>query len=584
LRSVKEEKTNRQVAKAAGKAPINPKAFALAHMRTERGEPLDFLDRPYLVGPLVDPRVNHVVIACAQSGKTVTFLSKVFQQLIYPVGRKSRTVIYTFPTKEDVQEFSAARAKPMIEASPLLVQEIGDLDNVMVKQFRNGSTVYFRGTKTERTALSVPADILVHDELDRSQSDTLQMYADRTRASDDPRRYLFSTPTLPKFGVSAAWEGTDQHEWVWSCGECGAEQVFAPMDRSVSWREHLDLEAKVFRCCRCRAAVDRKWVVAGQWVPFAPAKVSIAGYHVTGIMPPQTTAVRLADEYGKAVFEELWVQGAIGIPQASGKAEITKESIIFGEWINTLQSEDRLFGGLDVGTKLDLVAGDGHGKIVAVHRLDDWGQVKSAVRTLKLRMLVVDSTPEPRAVQNLMAEFPGRVLAADYTLMTVDKDPFERVATEPRVRIHRTGILDWTRDQILMGPDGGDVWPALPYAEAEALKDHLTNTMRQLDLDKHGNPVATWVEVGPDHFRHAHAYYTVAAALMGGRKIGLSYVKQNTGTPHFLQELAAGQQTIKQDDEPVEMTDQLGRPVKVTRKDRMKRPILPPGSRVSKLY
>ena len=64
----------------------------------------------------------------------------------------------------------------MIQASPLLADQIAELDNVTLKQFRNGSTIYFRGTWTQRVATSIPADILVRDGLDRSQPDTLQMY------------------------------------------------------------------------------------------------------------------------------------------------------------------------------------------------------------------------------------------------------------------------------------------------------------------------------------------------------------------------------------------------------------------------
>ena len=52
--------------------------------------------------------------------------------------------------RRDVEEFSSARAKAMIEASPLLSEQIGDLDNSLLKQFRNGSTIYYRGTFTQR--------------------------------------------------------------------------------------------------------------------------------------------------------------------------------------------------------------------------------------------------------------------------------------------------------------------------------------------------------------------------------------------------------------------------------------------------
>jgi hypothetical protein len=498
-------------------------AFAVAHMRTERRRFLDFTHRPYLLPILRDDRPNHVCVACAQSGKTMTYKAKVWWRLIYP-GGKSRTAIYTFPTQSDVEEFSAARAKAMIEASPLLSEQIAGLNNVALKQFNNGSTIYYRGTFTQRAAISVPADILCHDELDKSQPDTLQMYSDRLRASDDPRTYLFSTPTIPHYGISAAWERSDQQEWFFACASCGEWQCFAPMSREHSWREHLDLEDGLFHCMFCQEPLTREAIEDGEWEAQQPES-DVAGYHITGIMPPETSGRRLAREHEKAKFEELFVQGHIGVPEISGKDEITGEAVVFGDWVNTLKSEGRNFAGLDQGKKLDLVVGDGQGRIIGVHRCDDWAQVESAMRTLNIRMLVADSQPDARPVQRLVGLFPGRVLLADYSLNTVDKDPYEKVVQEPRVRIHRTTALDWTRDQILMGPDGGDVWPAMSLAEETELKAHLTASVRQLTEDKHGQAVAQWVETGPDHLRHAHTYYTVAAALAGGRSMWQSHLR-----------------------------------------------------------
>jgi hypothetical protein len=481
-------------------------------MRTERGEAVSFAERPYLRALLQDTRPRQVWVACAQSGKTVTGLAKLLHLLAYPPDDRARTVIYTFPTKTDVDDFSKARAKPMIQTSPLLAGMVTGVDNAGLKQLANGSTIYFRGTWTERTALSIPADLLVHDELDRSHPDTLQMYQDRLRASLDPRTYLYSTPTLPGFGISAAWQSTDQREWFWTCGACGTEQVFAPMDRSVPWQEHLDLETPAFRCTRCRAAVERPWILAGRWVAQAPENAGRAGYHITGIMPPEASAVRLAEAWSDALFPELFVQGHLGLPEVSGEKSLTEDMICFGDWPNTLQHPGPLFAGVDQGKKLDFIAGDGAGRIVSVQRFDDWSQVASAMRTLHVRMLVGDAAPDARPMQQLVTDFPGRVMLADYSMLkVVGEEWFAKKPHQPFVAINRTAGLDTTRDPIVMGGDGGDVFPALPYDLQQVLKAQLCASVRTRETDAHGNPVARWVETGPDHFRHAHLYYRVAS-------------------------------------------------------------------------
>lgn len=492
-------------------AKTDPPAWALENLRTDRGLMLDFDSRPYLIAPWRDERPEQVCVACAQSGKTLLYLGKTWHRLMHPRDPAfTPTAIYTFPTATDVSEFSRARAKKMIQASPLLSEEIADLDAVDVKQGKSGWTTYFRGTKTERAALSIPAGMLVHDELDRSQPDTLQMYGDRTRDSADPHKYVFSTPTVPGFGISAQWARSDQREWVWACADCGKEQVFAPMDKSVKWRDSLDLDTVVFRCNTCQSPVSDTAVLAGRWVPFAPGS-TIAGYHITGIMPARSTAAALCKAYAEAEFPELFAQGHIGVPETSGQSQITPDLIAFGDWPNTLHHDGPLFAGIDQGKKLDFVAGDAEGKIVAVHRFDDWSQVESAMRTLNVRCLVGDSQPEPRPLQAMVAKFPNRVVLADYSLNALVSDAwFVRDPKAPHVRIHRTAGLDYGSERIIGGERGQDLWPQLPMDERRVLEAHLCASQRTVEKDVHGVLRGVWIETGDDHLRHAHLYYMVA--------------------------------------------------------------------------
>lgn len=499
-------------------AEENALCFGYAYMRTERRTLLDFRQAPYTRQILLDDRPHHVCIACAQSRKTVTYLTKVFWKSVYPqsVGRKACSAIYTFPTQGDVNEFSGVRAKTMIESSPLLYPMLTRINSASVKRFVNGSVIYFRGTFTERAAISVPADIVIHDEYDRSKMDVMQMYSDRLRAAVLPHTYRFSTPTIPGFGVADAWQDTDQNEWVWRCGKCGHDQIFAPMDGQTSWSDGLDVESAEahFLCTRCHAYVERSWVEAGHWEPMNPGAAR-AGYHISGIMPPEVTAQRLKEEYDLAKFIELFIQGHIGLPAVSGEKQITEDMIRFGEWTNTLSHPGPTFAGIDQGKKLDFVATLGNGKVVSVQRFDDWDSVASAMKTLNVRLLVGDSQPDSRPLQKMVQDFPGRVYLADYSLgRMVDDKVYALNAHDPFVRIHRTGGLDLTRDRIMMGgQEGGDMWPACQPELRRDLISHLIAPMRTLEFDAHGQPVAIWKTDKPDHLRHAHLYATMAVEV-----------------------------------------------------------------------
>jgi hypothetical protein len=446
----------------------------------------------------------------------------------------------------------------MVEASPLLRSEIGHVNSAELKQGLSGWTMYFRGTRTERAALSIPAGMLIHDELDRSQPDTLQMYGDRLRGSEDPHRSLFSTPTVPMFGVSAEWGFSDQAEWMWRCGDCGREQIFAPMDKSTHWSAHLDLAARRFACCHCGADVQRQWILDGQWVRMAPGNVGVAGYHISGIMPALSSAERLCAALERARFVELFVQGHIGLPEVSGEKQITRDMIKFGGWPNTLASTVNTYGGLDQGKKLHLVVGTGEGEIVCAQEFDDWEQVRSAMQTLRIRKLVVDALPETRAAQDLAKRFPGRVYLADYTMHVVDGEPFEKDVREPRVRCHRTGVLDWSRDRIIMGEAGGDVWPSVGFELEQKIQAQLMAPQRTLVEDSTGNMRADWIETGPDHFRHAHGYFLVACALGGKSVFKLHIVRQDPGVPREIQELMNTDRPPREDLDKPEYTDVHG--------------------------
>lgn len=79
----------------------------------ERGEALDFYDRPFLLDILSDWNPNLCVVACAQVGKSVTFSLKV----LYAVKYLRFNTIYTFPTDSDVKEFVTSKMNKIIQSN-----------------------------------------------------------------------------------------------------------------------------------------------------------------------------------------------------------------------------------------------------------------------------------------------------------------------------------------------------------------------------------------------------------------------------------------------------------------------------------
>lgn len=130
------------------------------------GKPFNYKDHEYQKDIIDDPAKTLLVNKCAQTG-----LSEIFARwgIAATATQDNFTLIWTFPSTTDAERFTKARLDPMIEASPELRRRISKAVNSSeLKQFGENSFVYIRGTISETGALSVPADLLIHDELDLS--------------------------------------------------------------------------------------------------------------------------------------------------------------------------------------------------------------------------------------------------------------------------------------------------------------------------------------------------------------------------------------------------------------------------------
>lgn len=240
------------------KIPVS--VWAAEHMRTERGEPLDFERYPHMVQIMDDRAIEKGLMCASQTGKTTTALADVY----HFADTRQVTVIVTMHTQEEVRQFSQTRAKPAIQASPYLRKRMGKIDSTEVKTFRHDdgaqSVIFFKGAQSQNAALSVPADMLYHDEIDRSRSDILSLYRARTAASVYGRRIITSTPTVPKYGIAQHWENSTQTQWLVRCPRCGDE-------RPLSWPESvaIDAEEPIYICAHGHE-LTRETIRAGRWV------------------------------------------------------------------------------------------------------------------------------------------------------------------------------------------------------------------------------------------------------------------------------------------------------------------------------
>ena len=502
------------------RANSNARLWAALYMRTERGARLDFDSHNYLVKPLRDRHKRKGLMSASQVGKTTLAISDVFHFCDTHQAR----VIYTMHTDGECRKFSATRAKPAIEASPYLRERITGIDNVEVKTFAGSageSVIFFKGAREGTQALSEPADMVVHDELDFSRPDTLSLYEDRTAASAYDRKLVVGTPTLPKFGLDALWQDSSQCEWLVKCPVCGDEHP-------LTWPESFAVDAEVpYYICGRGHELTRETIRAGRWVDTRDS-YTWRMYHIPRMLRPNWPADRWVAAFQRryAEFPQLAVNQMLGQAATSGETELDEDVItaVMLDYPDLQKSEEPCFAGCDQSSAKGehrVVIGqmDVDGEFAYVHaEICDWDRLAQLMRLFNIERMVIDALPETTMAQALAKQFPRRVLLAWYPNMPVKSDEPMRVNyDEARVDLDRTATLDQSARRIRLQQD---TFCAMPAALRKTFVAEMTNMVRGIEVDAHGQPQAYWQNVGPDHFRHAHNYATAAGLIQAGRNQG----------------------------------------------------------------
>lgn len=404
-------------------------------MLTETGKPFQFDDRPWLREIWDDPHPRIVVEKSAQLGLTTWGYAKA----LHLAGVHGLTVIFTMPSKDDAGDFVTGRLDKIIQASPHLRTLVGRdkgaqrhrADNTEIKQVGSG-VIYFRGTNGKTGALSVPAQALVHDEVDASDQEKLDTYDSRLEGVDPPsarQKYQMSTPTVPGYGIDALFERSTKQEWLVRCSSCRWE---GPLD----YYDQTDGYLLYMRCTSCGGKLDPRF---GRYVAEHPER-DTHGYHVSRLLmciperPDRLQAVH--DRRQSVEHEYLFDNMVLGQKSQKGTMEVDPERVKHNAWKSghSSQAGPTLFGGarfmgVDQGDTLTVMIGEldpqspGQVRVVYRARLRDpargswaWDEVARLIQSFQLKMTVVDGNPNSSNAHDLALrrEFRGRVLCCYY--------------------------------------------------------------------------------------------------------------------------------------------------------------------------
>ena len=467
-----------------------------------RGEPLQFEDCKWLLEIYADDADIIDAMKAAQMRLTEWALS---ESIYWPDQLKVNS-IYFMPTSSALSDLVQARLNSAIDSSEYLSSRVGKEathklpEKVGLKKCHLGFW-YGRGCQNEKQVTSVDGDIIFVDEVDRIEQRILPMLDKRLLASKLAKQRWFGTPTVPEWGIHKRFlEGT-QKEWEVECNHCGEWQ-------EMTYADNVDEDILQTVCRHCSKPI-KGWELKGRWVERNP-EGDHPSYHLTQLYSPTLKIKDLVEAINSG--NEWKVTQAynqmLGLPYEPKGATITLEDLYAcrSDYTAPLQPEGGTFVGVDVGRVLHVEIQDEEGRVVGIHEWD-WDTLKTYLRTGKVKVLVIDALPELEMVAQLVKEFGGVVFVCYYSNPKLkDGEYFE--FKDGRVDANRTASLDASLSLVtnkdLKLPQNLENYP-------DYIK-HFKNIKRVVTVkdEKTGEKEAKWIQIGDDHYAHAHNYCELA--------------------------------------------------------------------------
>jgi len=426
-------------------------------------------------------------------------------------------VAYYFPTRTDVLDFSRSRVGPLLDENPFLSRMLADTDTVGLKRIRD-AFLYLRGMQSTVGLKSVPADMVVFDELDEATPVAKAMARERLAHSPYKRIIELSNPSLPNYGVDEAYQASDQRHWTMKCPGCGywvvLEREFPAM---------LGQEIKVilkrpdgtyYRACpRCSAALD---TAAGEWVADYPDR-SIHGYLISQLISARVEPGEILREYERTRHPERFFNLKIGVAWVDSSNRLDPATVLAlcGQEGMLESSEQPCTMGVDVGRVLHVVVSraiedSNRRQIVFIAALQHFHELDLLMKRFRIQLCVIDGAPELHSTRRFAARHRGRVFMNFFNVHQKGADAWD--VRQLKVQENRTEALDFSRRIIR------EKQRVLPRRNrmVEEFARHLCADAKQLvENEETGAQVYRYLKTGENHFDFAFTYDCLAAACVG---------------------------------------------------------------------
>ncbi len=416
-----------------------------------------------------------------------------------------RGILYLFPSKSDVTDFSKGRIDPLIDDNPETIGKwIRDTDAANIKRIWN-AFLYLRGMKSRTGLKSIPADLVIFDEMDEAPQNSVDMAMERMAHSEYKEVMKLSNPTLPDYGIDKAFQETDQRYWLLKCPACGAHTCLEETFPDCL----IDIGGQVIRACsKCKGELNP---AVGEWVAKRPSITDKRGYHYSQLFSQFVDPAEILRQFRTTNNSTDFYNLKIGIAwvEATNRLSIQEVLGLCGSEGIAMEDPGPCFMGVDQGSDLHVVIGkkarQRAGKLIHLGVYKDWEDLDRLMKNFHISRCVVDALPETRNARAFAQRHKGRIYLNYYN--EHQRGSYAWNDAELIVQCNRTESLDASHNEILQGKI------ELPR-ESEIVKtfaEHLHNVAKKLQEDEEtGSKRYVYVKLGPDHFGHAFNYEAMA--------------------------------------------------------------------------
>jgi hypothetical protein len=472
------------------------------------GQPFTFERHEYLHEPYQDDHPHITEMKAAQMGLTTKAMLKALHGARY---RGYKGILYLFPSRTDVLDFSKGRVAPLIEENQESIGRwIRDTDSAGLKRIW-GAAFYLRGMHSRVSLKSIPVDFIVFDELDEAPQNAVDMAIERMAHSEFKEMLKLSNPTLPDYGIDKAFQQTDQRYWMLKCERCGEYTCLEETFPNCL----LEASGRVIRACRkCQAELNPS---NGEWVAKKPAVADKRGYHYSQLFSHFVKPAEILHQFRTTNNLTDFYNLKIGIPWVEAVNRLSVQEVLALCGSEGIASEDRgpCFMGVDQGKDFHVVIGKRHpsmaGRIVYLEVHKEWEELDRLMKAFNVSRCVVDALPRINDARDFAKRHPGRVFLNFY--QEHQKGAYKWNEQDLTVACNRTESLDASHNEI---QNGRLVLPKDCVIVRE-FAQHLHNVAKRLEEDlETGSKRYVYVKLGEDHFRHAFNYEAMARQAGSG--------------------------------------------------------------------